>query len=149
MMWLDTPKAELMTTWSEALAGIPVERVRTALVKLPVAHPTWPPTLGEFLLLCKPASTVAAHRLLLPSPRDNSAIPPRIKAKIDDFVRRSVRKRDPKAWAKQILAEAERGEYRLAIGIEFAAQALGLVRETKPAVDEDFVISRSPSELTH
>ena len=34
------------------------------------------------------------------------------------------RKRDPKDWARGILRDAERGEYKLVCGIQMAKQAL-------------------------
>ncbi len=50
---------------------------------------------------------------------------PRVQAEIDRFLKRGDT-RDPKDWARQILALEERGEYRYLYGIECAKEALGL-----------------------
>ena len=112
----------------EALAEIPIERIRAGIMQVPIVYPIWPPTLGEFLALCKPLVVPAAHRPLLPSPRDDRSIDPRVLAKIKATLAKA-RKRDPKAWAREILDEAARGEYRYAYGIECAKEALGLRRK--------------------
>ena len=39
--------------WGNALADIPAEDIGQALSKLPVDFPDWPPTVGQFLAVCK------------------------------------------------------------------------------------------------
>jgi hypothetical protein len=125
-MWGDCPKADLMDAWCEALGQIAPERVRAALEKVPSTYPEWPPTLGEFLVLCKSDSIPAAHRAFLPAPRDGwKVIDPRIKAEIDAMLEKG-RKRDPKDWARKILSEADAGTHTLPYGIQCAKEALGL-----------------------
>ena len=51
-MWKGTDLSVVKTTWSEALSGFTVREVRTGLESCR-ARP-WPPTLPEFLLLCRP-----------------------------------------------------------------------------------------------
>lgn len=77
-MWGDCPKAELMAVWCSALGAIEPERIRVALEKVSTSYPEWPPTLGEFLLLCKP-SIPAAHRLLIPDRSPREPIPQHIR----------------------------------------------------------------------
>jgi len=88
-MWADCPKADLMDAWREGLRGIEADSIALALSTVHVAHPEWPPTLGEFVSLCKPQPVTAAHRLL-PSfaPRKHGPIAPEIQAKIDEFLGR-------------------------------------------------------------
>lgn len=51
-MWEEVEPARMKTTWAEALAGFSVREVRQGLAACR-AKP-WPPTLPEFLLLCRP-----------------------------------------------------------------------------------------------
>lgn len=51
-MWKGTDLSVVKTTWAEALSGFTVREVRTGLESCQ-ARP-WPPTLPEFLLLCRP-----------------------------------------------------------------------------------------------
>lgn len=124
-MWGDCPGADLMDAWCEALAGIPVANLRAALDNVMAAHPEWPPTLGQFLALCKPAPIPQAHRPLLPDRRAREPIDPRIQREISAMLEKQ-RKRDPKDWARQILSRQECGERLLPIQIQFAREALGL-----------------------
>ena len=81
-MWADVPMADVMDAWSSALVGVKGEQIATALK----ACGTFPPTLPEFVALCKPPSTPPAHRLFLPSPQlDQSKreIPAAVKAELD------------------------------------------------------------------
>lgn len=122
-MWGDCPKADIMDAWGEALASADPANVRSALAKVAERYPSWPPTLGEFMALCRNESTPQAHRQALPAPWPN----------VDQAVVATVvgqfgsgTKKDPKDWARRILAEAEVGLYRLPIGIEKAKEALGI-----------------------
>lgn len=51
-MWKGTDLAIVKTTWAEALAGFSVREVRQGLAAC--RGKPWPPTLPEFLLLCRP-----------------------------------------------------------------------------------------------
>lgn len=51
-MWKGTDLSVVKTTWAEALSGFTVREVRTGLESCRVRP--WPPTLPEFLLLCRP-----------------------------------------------------------------------------------------------
>jgi hypothetical protein len=121
-MWADIPMADVKDAWASALAGISGERVAAALKALG----KFPPTLPEFVSLCKPAATPAAHRAFLPAPRDDwKTIDTRIKAEIDALLEKG-RKRDPKDWARKILAEASAGMYTFHYGIQCAKEALSI-----------------------
>lgn len=83
-MWGDVPQADVMDAWRTALAGVDGEVIGLALVALPTSHPEWPPTLGEFVALCKPAPKPQAHNLLPSLPRKVSkGIPPSVQAQLD------------------------------------------------------------------
>lgn len=66
-----------MAAWCSALGSIDPERIRGALDRVATAYPEWPPTLGEFLLLCRPV--IAAHRPLLPDRTQREPIPQHIR----------------------------------------------------------------------
>jgi hypothetical protein len=86
-MFAGCAKVDLLNTWAGALAGVPAENVRQALQNVARAHPSWPPTLGEFLALCAPpAPVLALHRPLLPDRRPREPIAPEVQAKLDAFV---------------------------------------------------------------
>ncbi len=86
-MWADCAKIELLNTWAGAIAGVPPENLRQAMKSVATAHPSWPPTLGEFLALCAPPKPgLAIHHLLLPDRRPREPIPPEVQAKLNAFV---------------------------------------------------------------
>ena len=51
-MWEEVEPARMKTTWAEALAGFSVREVRQGLAAC--REKPWPPTLPEFLLMCRP-----------------------------------------------------------------------------------------------
>lgn len=121
-MWDGVPMADVKDAWASELAGVRAEQIAAALKQIG----KFPPTLPEFVAFCKPPPVPAAHRLFLPAPKvARDAISPQVQVEIDRYLKRG-QQRDPKDWARQILAEAERGEYRNLYGIECAKEALGL-----------------------
>ena len=91
-MWGDCPHADIMDAWREGLRGIDPDAVALALSTVHVPFPEWPPTLGEFVSLCKPQPITAAHRLLPSLPeRKREPIAPEIQAKIDHLLGRQRR----------------------------------------------------------
>ena len=82
-LWADVPMADVKDAWQTELAGVTGDQLVAALKGLG----KFPPTLPEFVALCKPPATPAAHRLLLRSsagPRP--PIDPAVKAKIDQVL---------------------------------------------------------------
>ena len=51
----------VLKTWAEALAGIPETRIAKAMNTMLNRHPSWPPTLGEFLQLANGEGDVVRH----------------------------------------------------------------------------------------
>lgn len=83
-MWGDCPPADVKDAWRSGLAGVDAERIKAGLAALPAAHPEWPPTLGEFLALCRRPVVVAAHREFVALPRQKrEAIPANVREKLD------------------------------------------------------------------
>lgn len=121
-MWEGVPLADVKDAWATELHDVTGQQIIFALGKCG----KFPPTLPEFVALCKPAPVPAAHRLFLPSPRPARVeIDARVKAEIDRYLKRG-QTRDPKDWAREILSLAEQGEYRQPYGIQCAKEALGL-----------------------
>ena len=120
-LWSDVPMADVKNAWQEELTGFTMAQAKAALAK----SGKFPPTLPEFVALCKPDPIPAAQREFARLPAAKGAAHPAVQAEIDRFLKTN-RKRDPKDWARKILAEAEAGTYRIPIGIEFAKEALGL-----------------------
>ncbi len=58
-LWRGADMDEVLSTWDEALAGIDPERIQRALVDC--QHAENPPTLPEFLRLCRAAPSSADH----------------------------------------------------------------------------------------
>lgn len=113
---------DVKAAWATDLAFASGEQVRKALDHCR-ANNKFPPTSPEFVGLCKAFSTTY----------DRPALPDYSKAEIDPKVRAEIAKfltaaanRDPKNWARQILAEEAAGTYRYFYGIECARRALGL-----------------------
>jgi hypothetical protein len=66
-MWRDQDLGMVKNTWCVELAGLTADQIRNALDVLPAKHPTWPPTLFEFIALCRPTAIdpeVAYHEAL-------------------------------------------------------------------------------------
>lgn len=62
--WADSfggiARERVRQAWGEDLAGYGGAEIKRGLDACPQAHPTWPPTLPEFMLLCRPALDVKA-----------------------------------------------------------------------------------------
>jgi hypothetical protein len=123
-MWSDVPLADVKDAWQTELGGCTGDQIREALKNVG----KFPPTLPEFLALCKPPVKTPAHQAYLPAPRTKfDDIDPKVRVAISEF-KTLGRKRDPKDWARRILSEADAGTYRLQYGIDCAKEALGIVK---------------------
>lgn len=82
--WEGVPMADVKDAWRTELGGIRGEQLGKALQSCG----KFPPTLPEFVALCRQAVTPPAQRLFLPSPqtdatRDAKVIPPEVKAELE------------------------------------------------------------------
>ena len=59
--------------WGKALAGIDVHMIKKALDWLPIELPNWPPTVGQFIAICKIGHDPAMMPAL-PKPRGDEKI---------------------------------------------------------------------------
>lgn len=62
-----------VNVWGKTLDGIEPETIKSVLEKLPAEYPNWPPTVGQFLALCKVGHDPAMHPQL-PKPRGDEQI---------------------------------------------------------------------------
>jgi hypothetical protein len=113
-----------MDAWQEGLGDVTGEQVRVALAGVLTAHPEWPPTLGQFLALCKPV-VQPSHRLFLPSPQIDASKRGPVPAQFAEAVAKLQEpQKDYRKWARDIMTEAVAGRYRLICGIEMAKRAV-------------------------
>ena len=85
-MWNDVPKADLMDAWQTGLASYTGTHMVEALSELPKRYPDWPPTLGEFMGLCKEAWE---RQLVDPSKRivgPKTTMPEHIRKQLREFI---------------------------------------------------------------
>jgi len=130
-MWVDAGMAEVKAVWAEQLARFEPASIAGALQRLVDGGNQWPPTLPEFVELCRQAALgrqSAATYEALPAPVD-----PTIAAQAVDAIKviDHTKSRDWKGWARKLKARHETGAalnayqtrcYReaLRIGPEFA-----------------------------
>jgi len=123
-MWNDIPMAAVKALWAEDLAGCTGEQIRRALEHVKANNP-FPPSCPEFLALCRQFRAPPSVAGYLKPPTSHG-IPAEIQAEIDRLLKRKEgEKRDPKDWARRILANPERYP---SISLEFASEALGLIK---------------------
>lgn len=67
-MWTGADPERVKLLWAEKLGAYPPDALAGAVVAVPDAHPSWPPTLGEFCELVR-GKTGIHHRRALPVPR--------------------------------------------------------------------------------
>ncbi len=80
--------SEVKAVWADALGAYTGDDLRDALAKSLDAYPDYPPTLPQFMGLCRDAKRLrAASATKLPSP-PGIPCPPEIKAQMDKFLRR-------------------------------------------------------------
>lgn len=67
--WRDSDTATVQAAWAQRLGRFDRATLAGALNDLASAHPSWPPTLGEFVALCEAQVVPEAHRPVLPVPK--------------------------------------------------------------------------------
>jgi hypothetical protein len=125
-MWTDIPMPQVKAAWADALTGCSADEIRQALNHLS-QNERFPPTAPEFSALCRTYRIRPEGRLALSPPRSREDIDPRVRAEIAKWLT-AGRKRDPRDWARSIIAGAADGSYTYPLGIQLAREALGLDR---------------------
>jgi hypothetical protein len=121
--WAGLDIDDVKASWSADLAFASGEQVRKALDHCKTQC-KFPPTCPEFVGLCK-AFSATYDRPALPD-YSKGTVDAKVRAEIAKFLTASKR-RDPKDWARQVLAMEAAGTYPSHCGVEMAKRALGLV----------------------
>jgi hypothetical protein len=128
--WRDVNRSEAEAMWTQAMHGMSEETIRRGIAKL--FHTPQPPTLPEWLELCRPHP--AMHQPALP---DESGITPPEEARaqlarIADAVSSAMQypAGDPLAWARRLIARHERGESVTSRQLEHAQAAVAAWQAT-------------------
>lgn len=127
-MYADVDPDALRAHWAESLGGFrdQPERIGAALKACESRSDQRPPTLPEFIGLCR-AAAAAAHRRALSAPPPSEAERARAAATVEKLSVEIIKPpaTDPKAWARSILDRAARGDKTLnSAQIEFARRAV-------------------------
>lgn len=69
----DDAENAMRKVWGDILFAVDPIDIKTALDRLPVEYPDWPPTAGQFLALCKVGKD-PSMRPALPKPRGDETI---------------------------------------------------------------------------
>ena len=118
--WADVPPETLRETWAVALGRFDGERIKWALEQMITTCP-WPPTLPEFVALCRQAPREEPAKLPAPSPSEQQRA-----ERVEQLAGGVFAARAPgKAWAKIHRADFLAGRSLMPIQIELASSALG------------------------
>ena len=118
--WADVPPETLRETWAVALGRFDGERIKWALEQM-IATCPWPPTLPEFVALCRQAPREEPAKLPAPSPSEQQRA-----ERVEQLAGGAFAARAPgKAWAKIHRADFLAGRSLMPIQIELASSALG------------------------
>lgn len=118
--WADVPPETLRETWAVALGRFDGERIKWALEQM-IATCPWPPTLPEFVALCRQAPREEPAKLPAPSPSEQQRA-----ERVEQLAGGAFAARSPgKAWAKIHRADFLAGRRLMPIQIELASSALG------------------------
>jgi len=125
-MWRESDLRNVKATWAEKLAGFAdkPEALKAAIDACDEKH--WPPTLPEFLVLCRGAASRNNSLAALPAP---VIAPDEIEKRVAE-ISKAVKKpkdNDYLAWAKILKNRYLSGECLIICQIKLASQALGEV----------------------
>ena len=118
--WADVPPETLRETWAVALGRFDGARIKWALEQM-VATCPWPPTLPEFVAMCRQAPREEPVKLPAPTPSEQQRA-----ERVEQMAGGAFAARSPgKAWAKIHRADFLAGRSLMPIQIELASSALG------------------------
>ena len=123
-MWSGTNPAAVKAMWGRRLAGFTdrPECLEAALAALD--DKPWPPSLPEFVSLCRDAARRTGQRLALPAPEIDQAQ----SARRIEHVAAAMKMPgtyDWSGWARRLRARHAAGEHLVPVQISLAAAALG------------------------
>lgn len=124
-MWGDIAEQELLNTWREYLGGFTGDDIRRAIDTCARAYTEFPPTLPQFVSMCRDARNARAQsaiRIAPPTPLCDMAL-----AQAAELAARMSANRkqvDCRSWARKIIDESKRGAQYPIISIQYANEAL-------------------------
>lgn len=109
-MWGDADIAEVKQVWMQRLSQFQIASIGGAVDRLVESGREWPPTLPEFVELCRQSAigrANASQAALLPAPRSSPESAGRFVAEVAE----KIKPRAPsRAWAGKIIARHRAGE---------------------------------------
>lgn len=120
--WRGTDLARVKATWAEKLAGFADQPERIGHAINALEHHPFPPTLPEFLALCRQAP--APERPALPEPQVDPAVAADRARQVQEKTVAAMRKPPHYAWAIHLLSEIATGVVLPLISERFAIEAL-------------------------
>jgi hypothetical protein len=118
--WRGFDIAEVKATWAEDLDGVTGDQLRRALDHAK-SHCSFPPSLPEFVGLCRQFRGVPSHQLYLAAPV--SRMPPEIADQLKAFVSHVRGGDDCRKWARRIVANPKNYP---GLSRQYALEALGI-----------------------
>lgn len=120
--WADVPPEAMRETWAVALGRFDGERIKWALDQMIAACP-WPPTLPEFVSLCRQAPRREPVALPAPTPTEQQRA-----ARAEQMAGGAFAAKPPgKWWAEKLRVRFLSGKALTYQQIEMASDALGEV----------------------
>lgn len=138
-MWGQADPEDLMTAWGDELAGFEGADIREALVLTGEQHPDFPPTLPQFVGLCRAARSRRVRtvpRLQAP----HQAVAPGFIEQLAAGIGKP--QRNPRKWARDILEAESNGEYMPMISKVYAREALGMAPGSLAKTDLEAQLER-------
>lgn len=124
-MWADADVQEVKAVWARALMKFDPKSIGGALDRLIESGREWPPTLPEFVELCRQSAIGRqqhAPAVLLQMPRSSPDVANRhVKAAASAL----ASKKPSREWASRLLARHEAGEHFSISVLNMARAALG------------------------
>ncbi len=126
-MWGDADLNEVRQVWGERLAHYEAVDIKRALETMVVAYTDFPPTLPQFMGMCRDARAARGQEASKKIVVRYATVSPEILAAIHELTADPVnRKRDPKDWARRLLAKDSAGEPTVPYALKCAKEALGV-----------------------
>lgn len=124
---------DLVSTWAEGLGRFDAIDIKRGLETMLIAYADYPPTLPQFLGLCRDARAARTQETSKLTVVRYGKVAPGVLAEIHKVANlHADRKRDPKDWARKLIAKEIEGEPVHAYALQCAKEALGI-----GAMDDD------------
>jgi hypothetical protein len=126
-MWKEADPNEVQRVWADSLGSYGAEDIKRALETMVIAYTDYPPTLPQFVGMCRDARNARGQATVKVSYIRAGAPSPEVLAVIHELTRDPIgRKRDPKDWARKIIKRDADGEKVNLYALTSAREALGM-----------------------